>query len=523
MFDELLGFARLQAQAVGRARDQFGPAHLSLFVAQFRAAAQHGVVQEEGQVARGAAVALAVGHEALRQLVRVGGGAGGEQQVHVGHAGAGVVHQAEDHHRMRVVEIASVGQHRDLLDLDAVAQALVRGVFGGEGQAQGVVAGVVLHAQAAQHGLHGGVRAAVVAHAAHDSHVGAAVRGAGHDLEGAGRRLRMRHLHQLAQALARRRQRFARGQHVLRQHQVVAVEVGRGQPHHAVAAGFAGVAVDVVVELAVDGVAGQHEGKDRVRAFGELELRVVVDPAQRQGQRLRTAQLQPVQHALARFDAVEPGLDRAQPALAQLRQRGAEVGRRQHDQVAHRAGLERLALYVVAIEPFAHHRAAGAVGDAGEAAFSAGFGQHLGDGVVEGAGDVGHGDFVAEADVLAQVHVGDVEARAAGLRGLGLQAGGQFAIGRRAGDGPAVDEYEQELGHAGLGSGGGRGRRDRRRPSIPNAGGAANGPRGFRPGWWARCRFRPPAVRPAGAWAPGWRRAGARCGRKLRRARRASS
>src|SRR3546814_2928714 len=109
---------------------------------------------------------------------------------------------------------------------------------------------------------------------------------------------------------------------------VCSSDLGRGDAHHAVGAVLAGVAVEVVVQLSVRTVAGEHE--QVLPAFHRI---VAVDVVEVERQRPGTAQLQPVEDALARIDAGKPGLEPTQGALAELRQRRAIVRWRQHPQV----------------------------------------------------------------------------------------------------------------------------------------------------------------------------------------------
>ncbi len=110
------------------------------------------------------------------------------------------------------------------------------------------------------------------------------------------------------------------------------VEVGGRHPHGAIGAGLAGVAVHEVVECWVMGLAREHEGEDASRTD---ELRSLFQPLQVEGGALRTAELQPVQHAGTHVHAVEPGAAQAREfGETELHQGRAEVSRREHDEVA---------------------------------------------------------------------------------------------------------------------------------------------------------------------------------------------
>ncbi len=112
--------------------------------------------------------------------------------------------------------------------------------------------------------------------------------------------------------------------------------------------------------------------------------------------------------------------------------------------MAERAAGELSGFHVETIEPVAHHRAAGRMRDADEPARCTDVFHHVGDGGIESARDVLESDFVAEADVLAEIDVVHVERRSAVLSGFALQARRQFTVGIGVGDAPAMHEYDKQ-------------------------------------------------------------------------------
>ena len=302
---------------------------------------------------------------------------------------------------MRVVDVFAIGQHRHVFDLEPVGDILVGAVLAFEFAAELCVARGVRNRKTAQDRIDRRIRGFVVAHAAHDAHGFARMGLARHDLEGGPRRALSGHLGQRSQALARRRQGFAFDQRGLFKHDMRGIEIRRGQPDHAIGTDFAGVRIDEVVELAVDGIAAQHELEQRCGRFDQLQARIVVDPAQIEFAGFRAAEFEPVEYALAGLDTIEPALDRAESRLAELGQRGTEIGRGQHHQMAHRTFGQALGLQIGPVEPVADHRAAGRVRDADESPPGTRFGKHAGQRGLEAARNIRQPDLVAKADVLA--------------------------------------------------------------------------------------------------------------------------
>lgn len=114
------------------------------------------------------------------------------------------------------------------------------------------------------------------------------------------------------------------------------------------------------------------------------------------------------------------------------------VGRGEHDQMF-QGEIGQLGRAVEAVDPVAHHRAAGGVGDAGEGLDFGLVSGQVAQGAVETTGDVVEGDLVVEADVLAEPDVLDVEGQAV-VRGAAHQRFGQLPVGVGVGDAPAVHE-----------------------------------------------------------------------------------
>ena len=86
------------------------------------------------------------------------------------------------------------------------------------------------------------------------------------------------------------------------------VEVGGGQAHDAIRAILSGVRVDGVVQLAIDSITAQHKEVDRGPPVHQIELGVIIDPAEVELVRLGATKLKPVEHALPGFHSVEPSL-----------------------------------------------------------------------------------------------------------------------------------------------------------------------------------------------------------------------
>ncbi len=260
------------------------------------------------------------------------------------------------------------------------------------------------------------------------------------------------------------------------------IEIGCGQAHHAVRADLAGVGVDEIVELAVNGVATENKMEQWIRALDQFQPWIVLDPAQVERTGFRTAKLEPVEHALAGFHPIKPGLDRGQARLAELGQRRAEIGRGEHDQMTHRAFRGSLGLHIGAIEPVAYNRSARRMGDAGKASIGAGVLEHgserriecardirdthlvaktnvlaevVGPGIpqyrtqcgIEGARDVGDAHFIAEAHVLTEVNVLHIEPGATRLCRLGDQPRRQLAVDIGIGNAPAVHKDDKQCRH----------------------------------------------------------------------------
>lgn len=212
------------------------------------------------------------------------------------------------------------------------------------------------------------------------------------------------------------------------------VHVGASHAHHAVGAGLARVRVERIVKLPVDLLPGEHKRENSGRDA------VVAEPALVELPALIAAELQPVEDARAGLHALEKRFDAAQALLAQLRQRRAVVGRREHHEMAERTAAESLA--VIEVHPFPHDGAAGRVRDAGEALALAAVGKRVGQRLVEGARHVVERDGVDEAHVTAEVDVTDLEIEAlrVGLLGKPLR---QIAVGGGACGAPTVNKYHQ--------------------------------------------------------------------------------
>jgi hypothetical protein len=173
------------------------------------------------------------------------------------------------------------------------------------------------------------VLGAVVTHAAHDALGVARVREPGQDRE--------RHALDASRPASLERGRLHADPRVgigarrlLGEREVGEVEVRRRGADHAVGAELAGVGIDVVVERAVDGRAGEHEGEHAARPGDRGRA---LQPVEREREALRAAELEPVEHAEAGLDAFEHGAQARQPGVAELGERRAEVGGRQHDEM----------------------------------------------------------------------------------------------------------------------------------------------------------------------------------------------
>ena len=144
---------------------------------------------------------------------------------------------------------------------------------------------------------------------------------------------------------------------------------------------------------------------------------------------------------MSRLHAFEEGLDAREARLAELREGGAVVRRREHDEVREGALVE--GVLVVEIHPFAHDRAASGVGDAGELLPGLQLGREfVADGLVEGARDVIHRHGVVEADVAAEIDVADLDVQPVAIA-LTLQPARKIPVGRGIPHAPSVNEYYQ--------------------------------------------------------------------------------
>lgn len=211
--------------------------------------------------------------------------------------------------------------------------------------------------------------------------------------------------------------------------QAAGVEVRRGDPHRAVAAGFVGDGFDA----AVAGIAHQHRGEQAAGAVPGLGAEQV---ALGELPGVRRAQLQSLQHLGAGLpDEAVPAFQHATDEGASLvRQRRAEVGRGEHQEALDRraGGVE------VAGQPVAQHQGAGTVHHHVHRARCPR--QSLGGpGAIQGGGEVSVGDVVLQGDPVGEA---DLRRRAAEP---GFQLLGEAAERLRI-VAPAVDD-DDRTGH----------------------------------------------------------------------------
>ena len=213
------------------------------------------------------------------------------------------------------------------------------------------------------------------------------------------------------------------------------VEVRGCAPHRTVGAVF-------VDDLAQTGFiaarADQNERPDLARA-----IRSIAGPgrvkhvAAGQVPLVGGSELQAAQHLGAGLKPVVPALgDTSDHALAERGERRAEIGRRQHEQPLDRATCPER---VVSRDPFARHKAAGAVDDQVERFAQPAVGDGLADDVFHAPADVFDADIVIHGNVVAEPD----------LRGLVTVIQQEFSqrAKRCGGIAPAVDDGDL-CGHA---------------------------------------------------------------------------
>ncbi len=90
----------------------------------------------------------------------------------------------------------------------------------------------------------------------------------------------------------------------------------------------------MVVDATIYALSGENE-----REYGGIIFRPIPpdDPLPVQFPGFGASQLEPIKQAGSRLNALHPGLETRARALSQLRERRAEIGRRQHDEMAHGA------------------------------------------------------------------------------------------------------------------------------------------------------------------------------------------
>lgn len=247
-----------------------------------------------------AGVYLAVLEETVRHAPRVIVGAGQQQDVEIAllEMGALVVVHVEDQHRVAAATL--LGKVELLLLLGLLFKVVEPLLIGGG----------AVDLQALEDILDHRLTVALVRlDAEHDSHLLARMAVATIDAQGH----RRRHLHRLGFEGESQRL-LADHPFALCQGEDAIVHVGAGDAHRAVGAGFGQVAVEEVVELVVDPLAGEDEGVEAGAGIVVGEGVAVEAPLP------LAAEAEPVEHALARLDAVEPGLDPPDALFAEDRQ-----------------------------------------------------------------------------------------------------------------------------------------------------------------------------------------------------------
>ena len=110
------------------------------------------------------------------------------------------------------------------------------------------------------------------------------------------------------------------------------VEVGGGGPDDAIRSCLVGVGIEVIVEGAIDGLAGEDEGKEAGSDAIEAEPIAVHGPG------LRASEFEPIENSDPGLNALgDKRFDAGQSTLAELRECGSVVGGCQHDEMAHGA------------------------------------------------------------------------------------------------------------------------------------------------------------------------------------------